>query len=116
MRRTLACLGLIALLGAAANAEPLRNNHADCINGCWRSYEYCKQNQSKKIDCESQLGLCFDFCDDVYLPPMRGDIGGAPADAAPAAPAASFRCAERLPFETDPPYTDASAAGEGPTR
>jgi hypothetical protein len=55
-----------------------RSPHSACINGCFESYEYCRRNQRKTIDCEAQLGRCFDFCDAVYLPESLQRAGPRP--------------------------------------
>lgn len=56
----------LSVSGAFALDDGINNPYADCMNGCWRSHDYCKVHQSKEIDCDHQLGQCIEYCESTY--------------------------------------------------
>jgi hypothetical protein len=51
-------------------------DYADCMNGCWKSHDYCKEHQSGDMDCNHQLGQCIEYCESTYDPQIRRPGGG----------------------------------------
>lgn len=37
-----------------------------CMNWCWRSDSYCREFQSKTLNCNAKLGDCIDGCEEYY--------------------------------------------------
>jgi hypothetical protein len=62
-------------LPAADNDTGSGGTYAGCMNGCWKSYDYCKEHQSGEIDCAHQLGQCIEYCESTF-DPQSGKLGG----------------------------------------